>query len=268
MRTMRAIDSSGLSWATRSSEGAVAGCGASACTIVACAAGYASCDGAASNGCEVNTTNNPNHCGGCGVRCASGVCREGACQSFGGGFEVSDPGCTSCNNGNAFTGACGCPGGFATTFNWRVINDCRGQGTQTGAVATLCGASALGEFGGGFQSDDGVPGGLGCRTANPYTGGCSCPGGYTRIGFRALADTSRGLIGSNPSLCISSSGARPGFGGAYQVDDAVSGGVGCRAANPVTGGCTCPAGYGTSTLRMEVDSSAGFIGSQVVLCVR
>ena len=111
-------------------------------------------------------------------------------------------------------------------------------------------------------------GGAGCRAANPYTGGCSCPGGYSRIGFRTLVRTASGIIGSNPSLCVASGGARPSFGGAYQVDDAVPGGVGCRAGNPVTGGCSCPAGYSGSPLRVEVDSSAGFIGSAVVLCVR
>jgi len=76
------------------------------------------------------------------------------------------------------------------------------------------------------------------------------------------------IIGSNPAICVASSGPRPSFGGAFQQDDAVPGGVGCRSRNPLTDACSCPAGYGGSALRVEVDSSAGFIGSVVILCVR
>ncbi len=250
---------------------AVAGCGAGACTVLSCAGGYADCNGGASDGCEVNVSNDANNCGACGTRCASGVCREGACQSFGGGYEVSGSPCNNCHNANAFTGSCGCPGGFPSTVSWGVINDCQRAGSQINATATFCGAPApaSSEYGGAYQQDDGVGGGLGCRATNPYTGGCSCPGGYTAIGFRTLVrGTSGGIIGSNPAICVSSGGARPSFGGAFQQDDAVPGGVGCRSGNPLTGGCSCPAGYGGSALRVEVDSSAGFIGSVVILCVR
>ncbi|MEZ4406427.1 MAG: hypothetical protein R3A52_08130 [Polyangiales bacterium] len=252
---------------------AVAGCGGGSCTVVTCAAGFADCDGNAANGCEVNTQTSASNCGGCGVACPSGVCREGACQSFGGAFELSDPSCASrCFNGNAYVGGgCGCLGGFGSTVGVRTINDCAGRGTQVGAVITFCGGPAAGDYGGAFQSDDGVPGGGGCRAGNPYTGGCSCPSGYAGAVFRTLVDRvdgRSGLIGSRITVCTRSGSPRPGFGGAYQVDDGVPGGVGCRAVNPVTGACSCPGGTSAQALRVEVDSSAGFIGSQIFLCVR
>ncbi len=246
-----------------------AGCAGGSCTVVSCASGFANCDGTAGNGCETNLTSDANHCGGCGVRCPSGSCRFDACVSFGGGFENSDPGCASCANGNPTTGGCSCPAGFGTTSRLRVINDCRGGGTQVGAVITMCGAPAAGDWGGAFQQDDGVGCNQGCRAPNPYTGGCACPGGMVGIAFRTIVDTPcRTLIGSNITYCALASGPRPTFGGAFQLDDNVPGAAGCRRPNPYTGGCSCPAGFGQSPLRVEVDTARGFIGSAIFLCTR
>ena len=54
-------------------------CEASACTLGACDAGFSNCDGNAANGCEFNTLNDPNNCGGCGIKCHSGTCANAAC---------------------------------------------------------------------------------------------------------------------------------------------------------------------------------------------
>ncbi len=55
-------------------------CVGGACGVGVCAAGYANCDGAAANGCEVSTTSNTAHCGACNNRCAAGEsCISGAC---------------------------------------------------------------------------------------------------------------------------------------------------------------------------------------------
>jgi hypothetical protein len=55
-------------------------CSAGSCV---CAAGQASCDGDATNGCEINTANNTSHCGGCNLACStnniSAACASGAC---------------------------------------------------------------------------------------------------------------------------------------------------------------------------------------------
>jgi len=55
------------------------GCGDS-CTIWRCDVGFGDCNGAADDGCEVNTHGDSNNCGRCGVVCASGQhCRRGEC---------------------------------------------------------------------------------------------------------------------------------------------------------------------------------------------
>ncbi|MEZ4410380.1 MAG: fibrinogen-like YCDxxxxGGGW domain-containing protein [Polyangiales bacterium] len=62
---------------------ATASCAAGACSIAACATGFADCDTTAANGCEVNTQTSAAHCGGCGMACApanaAGACTAGAC---------------------------------------------------------------------------------------------------------------------------------------------------------------------------------------------
>lgn len=58
-----------------------------------CDAGFGDCDSDPANGCEVNTTSDNAHCGGCGVVCDS-TCITGACPRAGwvAGFGASDSG--------------------------------------------------------------------------------------------------------------------------------------------------------------------------------
>jgi len=51
---------------------ATPGCSNGTCTVASCNAGFANCDMVAANGCEVNTTNDANHCGACGHACGAG----------------------------------------------------------------------------------------------------------------------------------------------------------------------------------------------------
>jgi hypothetical protein len=53
-------------------------CSGGACTI-ACAAGYADCDGIATNGCEVDLLTDAAHCGSCANACDGGACVAGVC---------------------------------------------------------------------------------------------------------------------------------------------------------------------------------------------
>ncbi|MEZ4405617.1 MAG: nidogen-like domain-containing protein [Polyangiales bacterium] len=56
-------------------------CMAGRCVIASCAAGWADCDGATSNGCEANLATSATHCGRCNNRCATGACAAGTCEA-------------------------------------------------------------------------------------------------------------------------------------------------------------------------------------------
>ncbi|MBL8600988.1 MAG: hypothetical protein JNK72_03595 [Myxococcales bacterium] len=108
---------------------AEAACNAGTCAIARCLPGYADCDGSPSNGCEVNTRTDLNHCGGCGVRCAANnataLCANSTCQitactgSFGNCDGNPANGCeTDMIASQTHCGACGnvCPTGRTCTI--------------------------------------------------------------------------------------------------------------------------------------------------------
>ncbi|MEZ4392564.1 MAG: hypothetical protein R3A48_15865 [Polyangiales bacterium] len=93
-------------------------CTAGTCGISTCSSGYSNCDGEVGNGCETNTRNNVNHCGGCGrvcslpnatPRCGSSVCKISTCNAnFGNCNNNNNDGCeASLLNDNNNCGACG-----------------------------------------------------------------------------------------------------------------------------------------------------------------
>lgn len=65
-------------------------CAAGGCVVAACNAGFADCNTAVADGCEVNMASDPNNCGGCSnvctiphgtAACTSGACAVGACDA-------------------------------------------------------------------------------------------------------------------------------------------------------------------------------------------
>ncbi len=63
-----------------SAPNASAKCDMGACALGACNAGFADCDKAYGNGCEVDTQSSVAHCGACGNACAMGkLCQAGVC---------------------------------------------------------------------------------------------------------------------------------------------------------------------------------------------
>lgn len=129
------------------------------------------------------------------------------------------------------------------------------QAIATGTVVFL----------GGYQKDDAVPTGQGCRVLNPLTQECTCPADSTAMPYRVLADTkNESDVGSNIVICHSTTtiprDGTAGFGGAFQVDDPPAG---CRVPNPVTGACSCSTSLHPQRLRVLVDGPSG---STIYMC--
>jgi hypothetical protein len=185
---------------------------------------------------------------------------------YAGSYLESDPGTRSgCASKNVLSGWCGCPDGSTSYGSARVLHDTFGG--IVGGSLRYCAPASVNDFGGVYQVDDPVGGGVGCRMPNAFTGNCSCPAGTTGSPLRTIVDSSAGRIGSRLYYCGKSS-PPSSFGGVYQVDDAVSGSRGCRYSNPYTGTCTCPSwAPRDQSFRTIVDgTSGGLIGSTIHAC--
>jgi hypothetical protein len=85
--------------------------------VATCNAGFGDCDGASSNGCEVNLNTTPSQCGACGAACVypnaaatctGGSCGLGACNAgFGNCNGRADDGCETALVTSNNCGACG-----------------------------------------------------------------------------------------------------------------------------------------------------------------
>ena len=141
---------------------ATARCADARCQIVACATGFADCDGDASNGCETDTRASNAHCGACRMACAAGTaCSAGACRSTCAAGETFCAGrcvdtraapadCGSCGNvcpdrpsssPACAAGACSirCDVGFASCDG----SEANGCEVDTRATAVHCGGCAM-----------------------------------------------------------------------------------------------------------------------------
>ncbi|MGE0790524.1 MAG: MopE-related protein [Sandaracinaceae bacterium] len=95
---------------------ATATCASGTCSTLTCDAGWGSCDGNETNGCEQSLTTNT-HCGGCGVGCAVangvGDCSSGTCQvascnpGYGNCDGIAANGCEQPLNTGTHCGGCG-----------------------------------------------------------------------------------------------------------------------------------------------------------------
>ncbi|MDP3278990.1 MAG: hypothetical protein Q8Q09_27605 [Deltaproteobacteria bacterium] len=143
-------------------------CMAGRCALAGCTAGFADCNGLASDGCEQALQSSVEHCGACGQRCApaqsTGVCTAGRCgvatcaRGFGDCNGSASDGCEQSLEVPTHCGGCGRACAFAN-----------GSGACTGGVCTVSSCSA------GFADCDGN-GSNGCevntRTDPSHCGGC------------------------------------------------------------------------------------------------
>ncbi len=106
----------------------VTGCVYSACGIVACNPGFDDCDGQVADGCETNTSTDPNNCGTCNNVCGANFsCVSGICQ----------PNSTNCKITGCAAGLTCCGTTCVNTSNGD-INNCGGCGDTCPAGTTMC----------------------------------------------------------------------------------------------------------------------------------
>jgi hypothetical protein len=109
---------------------AVSSCAGSACSAPTCNSGFGDCSGGIADGCETNTTNSGNNCGGCGLSCSTA-----------GSAHVSSNACANSQCTPI------CSGSYLTCDNNK-LNGCESDSTMDenncGACGTVCngGASA------------------------------------------------------------------------------------------------------------------------------
>ncbi len=158
-------------------------CAAGLCAL-ACAPGFADCDGRSEDGCEVETRASASHCGACGAACpavahGSPVCASGACRltcdaPFADCNGRSDDGCEVDTRASAsHCGACGaaCP-------------------SRPNAAASCAAGSCQYACNAGFadcngRSDDGCE--ADTRTSTAHCGACgaACPAGPNAVAICA-----------------------------------------------------------------------------------
>lgn len=189
-------------------------CANSKCNLAGCDPGRANCDGAPANGCEINTSTDTAHCGGCSKPCPAppngkAVCNNGSCDfSCLNGYhrcgsvcaannDINNCGqsCAQCPdpgaNGNPVctSGQCGvtCSSGYAScgsaTTCYNLANDAQHCGSCPNACTggRTCQASQCKCPSGKFDC-----GTAGCQTCCPPEVGCGssdkcCPGSFKCI---------------------------------------------------------------------------------------
>ncbi len=205
---------------------ATAACTGGRCAVATCAAGFADCDGVASNGCEVNVRTDATNCGACRSACApanaagacvGGACTVAACQAgFGDCDGAASNGCEAnlaadvSHCGGCAT-ACSLPNASAACSAGRcVIAACAGAfGNCDGSTPNGCEVD--------LSSTPSSCGACGARCALPNTasagcagGGCTvlaCVGGYGNCDG-AASNGCEANLSADPNNC-GGCGARP-----------------------------------------------------------
>lgn len=225
---------------------ASATCNNGTCAMGACNAGYADCDGLASNGCEVNLKADINNCNACGTKCSTtngtATCNNGTCQI------ACNPGFADCDlsaangceiNTNTNTAHCGT---CAT-----VCNSTNGTATCTGGV---CGITCNGGYG---NCDGSAANGceVNTNTSVNYCGSCSnvcgsangtpgCSGGVCSIACTAGYGNCDGNFSNGCESILTSDASNCGSCGTH-CTYANASGV-CSSSACAMG--TCNTGYG------------------------
>ncbi len=224
------------------------------------------------NGVCTNTSNNNAHCSACNApctpqyvggtaQCANSTCGQscpagtallnGRCAVLAGEYQTHGMGCgaPACRRGNPYTGGCNCPAGFSPFQALNVLDDSNCPDVTSGpwgwsllwACLPTAGSVPSSDFGGLYNRNrlNNV-----CETVNPYTGACSCPGGYNAV---TMPVSSACFHTTDVVACVGT-GTITSYGGSFLVRDPNV----CLVGNPRTGGCSCPAGFYANGMRAIV----------------
>ncbi|MBI5515164.1 MAG: hypothetical protein HY909_15415 [Deltaproteobacteria bacterium] len=204
----------------------------------------------------------------------------GCSPRFGGAWAQCG---TTCRDRNPLTGDCGCTADTRRTFidAGMMPADCGADPMAFSLVPgdlAFCGpVTPLPDdtFAGVFLLTPAVGTCVPtCRVPNTQRSppSCGCPGGAERVNLSVVAEACPGRHApATLGVCLRRGASGPrDFGGAYQVDDPITGGMGCRASNPFTSGCACPSGFRASPFRAMASytSSTGrAIPSTIYVCM-
>jgi hypothetical protein len=179
---------------------AVATCTSATCTLMSCNAGFADCDSAVDNGCEIDTRTNRDHCGGCRMACAAGqVCVSGRCSlPCASDLTFCTPACVNTTSDSRNCGACGngctgrrvcrdsacvCPTGLSECTTACV--DLARDGNNCGTCGTVC-----------------APGLVCSNASGTPTCATTCPAGLTPCATSCLdTDTDNSNCGRCGASC-------------------------------------------------------------------
>lgn len=208
-----------------------------------------------------------------GTLCREGACLLGSCAAFAGAYQINSAPCVVCPqySSNPYGSSCNCPSGFSAVTGIKVLSDCPGGGMFQNADIVRCEAPSRGsgEYAGMFQKDDDGS----CAAGNPFAGNaCDCPPGTVVTPLPVLVQrAATGNVGSSIWVCRPTVSSSDNFGGFFQLDDVPCNPIStnlCRVANPVSGACSCPAGFSATRYRALSQCLVGLIGTTLYFCTR
>jgi len=225
-------------------------CAAGSCTLGTCAAGFANCNASSVDGCELNITNNVNHCGGCSnvcpsangtATCVAGQCGMSACNA---GFVLSGGACVDINECATNNGGCGVNATCTNTAGSRICACNAGHANCGGvctSITTLANCGTCGNTCGYSQAcAAGTCVNTICTPA-PRCSGAACPS-CTQAVFTENWESGIGAWRSIDSRPITVASASPQCAGTYLRETAILPQGGGRlytiAPTPVVGGRT------------------------------
>jgi hypothetical protein len=196
-------------------------CNNGTCAIGMCNAGYKDCNNTVADGCEINTNNDPNNCGGCGIKCniangtaacVNGMCKVGTCNS---GFTDCDNnpanGCETATGSDVNNcGVCGkvcnvpnatasCTGGICTVgacnAGW---TDCNNQPVDGCEVHTSVDVNNCGSCG---KQCSVAHGSAGCNMGNCTVAGCATGWGDCNNSYLDGCETDTTSSNANCGMC-------------------------------------------------------------------